>query len=161
MTVLKAPPETLVDDGYEGMTAEEIYHYIGDLDNEDSELDKQDEQNQDNDQPNKDQQDQNNESPQNSPEDSSNQDMPASSGEEFDVDDELRMQSLASEPIPLTPQEQEELSVQWQQRLAGAAQNGNASREVGWLLGAHGGFYAATKTAMAHVACTLYDSQCS
>jgi len=40
---LKAPPETLVDDGYEGMTAEEIYHYIGDLDNEDSELEKQSE----------------------------------------------------------------------------------------------------------------------
>ena len=46
---LKAPPETLVDDGYEGMTAEEIYHYIDDLDNEDSELDKQDNENQDED----------------------------------------------------------------------------------------------------------------
>ena len=125
---LKAPPETLVDDGYEGMTAEEIYHYIGDLDNEDSELDKQDEQNQDNDQPNKDQQDQHNESPQNSSEDS-NQNMPVSSEAEIDVDDEL--QSLASEPVPLTPQQQEELSVQWQQRLAGAAQTAMQAGKLG------------------------------
>jgi len=131
---LKAPPETLVDDGYEGMTAEEIYHYIGDLDNEDSELDKQDEQNQDNDQPDKNNQgndnqdeEQSNESPQNSSEDA-NQDTPTSL--EADSDDDER-QSLAAKPSPLTPQEQEELSVQWQQRLAGAAQSAMQAGKLG------------------------------
>jgi len=130
---LKAPPETLVDDGYEGMTAEEIYHYIGDLDNEDSELDKQDEKNQDSDHPdkdnqNKDQQDQRNENSQNSSEES-NQDMPASSEKDLDVNDEIP--SLAPKPVPLTPQEQEELSVQWQQRLAGAAQTAMQAGKLG------------------------------
>jgi len=131
---LKVPPETLVDDGYEGMTAEEIYHYIGDLDNEDSELDKQDEQNQDNDQPDKNNQgndnqdkEQSNESPQNSSEDA-NQDTPTSL--EADSDDDER-QSLAAKPSPLTPQEQEELSVQWQQRLAGAAQSAMQAGKLG------------------------------
>jgi len=131
---LKAPPETLVDDGYEGMTAEEIYHYIGDLDNEDSELDKQDEQNQDNDQPDKNNQgndnqdeEQSNESPQNSSEDA-NQDTPTSL--EADSDDDER-QSLAAKPSPLTPQEQEELSVQWQQRLAGAARSAMQAGKLG------------------------------
>ena len=37
---LNAPPGTLVEDSFEGMTAEEIYHCIDDLENEDSELEK-------------------------------------------------------------------------------------------------------------------------
>ncbi len=117
---LKPPPETLVDDGYEGMTAEEIYHYIGDLDNEDSELDKQDDQNEDNDQ-----QDQNNENSL----DESNQEVPASP--ELNNEDIDETQSLAPMPSPLTLQEQEELSVQWQQRLAGAAQSAMQAGKLG------------------------------
>jgi len=133
---LKAPPETLVDDGYEGMTAEEIYHYIGDLDNEDSELDKQDDENQD-----RDRSDQSGDSQQ--PDDDSQQEAKASSeqrsppeGSDVEQDhdedsDKNAEQELAAKPSELTPQEQEELSVQWQQRLAGAAQQAMQAGKLG------------------------------
>ncbi|NNC67612.1 MAG: hypothetical protein HKN83_06240 [Gammaproteobacteria bacterium] len=122
---LKAPPETLVDDGYEGMTAEEIYHYIGDLDNEDSELDKQSEDlPDDQDNPNQDDSDQ-----QPSPGDC-DQESQQSPDQGVDDNDE-EMDGLASQPEALTPQEQEELSVQWQQRLAGAAQSAMQAGKLG------------------------------
>ena len=122
---LKAPPETLVDDGYEGMTAEEIYHYIGDLDNEDSELDKQSEDlPDDQDNPNQDASDQ-----QPSPGDC-DQESQQSPDQGVDDNDE-EMDGLASQPEALTPQEQEELSVQWQQRLAGAAQSAMQAGKLG------------------------------
>lgn len=122
---LKAPPETLVDDGYAGMTAEEIYHYIGDLDNEDSELDKQSEDlPDDQDNPNQDASDQ-----QPSPGDG-DQESQQSPGQGVDDNDE-EIDGLASQPEALTPQEQEELSVQWQQRLAGAAQSAMQAGKLG------------------------------
>ncbi len=122
---LKAPPETLVDDGYAGMTAEEIYHYIGDLDNEDSELDKQSEDlPDDQDNPNQDDSDQ-----QPSPGDC-DQESQQSPDQGVDDNDE-EMDGLASQPEALTPQEQEELSVQWQQRLAGAAQSAMQAGKLG------------------------------
>ncbi len=133
---LKAPPETLVDDGYAGMTAEEIYHYIGDLDNEDSELDKQSEDlSDDQDNPNQDASDQ-----QPSPGDG-DQESQQSPDQGVDDNDE-EMDGLASQPEALTPQEQEELSVQWRQRLAGAAQSamqagklsGSMARMVDFML---------------------------
>ncbi|MEJ2115319.1 MAG: VWA-like domain-containing protein [Gammaproteobacteria bacterium] len=128
---LKAPPETLVDDGYEGMTAEEIYHYIDDLDNENSELNKE----------NQDQTDEQNNSgssqeteQQNSKQeftlDDSQQDLPPSSTAHIN-DVENESPSLASQPSPLSPQEQEELSIQWQQRLAGAAQQAMQAGKLG------------------------------
>ncbi|MEM7402243.1 MAG: VWA-like domain-containing protein, partial [Pseudomonadota bacterium] len=126
---LKAPPETLVDDGFEGMTAEEIYHYIGDLDNEDSELDKENNQEQDPDQP-----DQGAGEKQNSSHDDSQE---TQSSNENDVNENLgdngidSDQELAAKPSALTPQEQEELSVQWQQRLAGAAQQAMQAGKLG------------------------------
>ncbi len=123
---LKAPPETLVDDGYEGMTAEEIYHYIGDLDNEDSEFDKQDENNQD-DEPNQ------NGDAQNSSNGSAQQSESLSSSSSNDIDnnEENDKQELAPQPAELSPQEQEELSIQWQQRLAGAAQQAMQAGKMG------------------------------
>jgi len=138
---LKAPPETLVDDGYEGMTAEEIYHYIDDLDNEESELDKQDDENQDENQPD------NSAGESQEPNNDSNQESKASSEERTPPNEEHSedsadnteednqndgKQELAAKPSELTPQEQEELSVQWQQRLAGAAQQ---AMQVGKLGG--------------------------
>ncbi len=120
---LKAPPETLVDDGYQGMTAEEIYHYIGDLDNEDSELDKQEEEN------NKDDGDS-----QDSSINSNQQIEPSSisnSSDESQNSEEENEQELAQQPAELTPQEQEELSIQWQQRLAGAAQQAMQAGKMG------------------------------
>ena len=122
---LKAPPETLVDDGYEGMTAEEIYHYIGDLDNEDSELDKQSEDPADDpENPNKENPNQDGSDQQPSSDESRDQESQSSSnsGEEG---------GLAPQPAALTPQEQEELSVQWQQRLAGAAQSAMQAGKLG------------------------------
>lgn len=157
---LKAPPETLVDDGYEGMTAEEIYHYIGDLDNEDSELDKQsddpsdnpensnlenpDLENPDKQEPNKQEPNKQNQNKEDSSQDSSNQDIsdqqPASdesqhqesqSTSSIDEDENEEITGLAPQPAALTPQEQEELSVQWQQRLAGAAQSAMQAGKLG------------------------------
>ena len=126
---LKAPPETLVDDGYEGMTAEEIYHYIDDLDNEDSELNKENDQQQDTDQPNHGTEEQQNSS------DDTSQESQKSNEQELDVEpdnnDAISHQELAAQPSELTPQEQEELSIQWQQRLAGAAQQAMQAGKLG------------------------------
>lgn len=127
---LKAPPETLIDDGFEGMTAEEIYHYIDDLDNEDSELDKENQDppdDQENNDPNQDGSDQ-------QPSDSDlNQDpQPQQPSDEGDADDNSsEIGDLAPQPSALSPQEQEELSVQWQQRLAGAAQQAMQAGKLG------------------------------
>ena len=142
---LKAPPETLVDDGYEGMTAEEIYHYIGDLDNEDSELDKQSEdppdnpedpnkddsnsENADKDNPNKNNPNQDGNDQESSSDDSGDQESQPTSSSGEDGGEE--MGGLAPQPAALTPQEQEELSVQWQQRLAGAAQSAMQAGKLG------------------------------
>ena len=137
---LKAPPETLVDDGFEGMTAEEIYHYLGDLDNEDSELDKQDDQHQDEDQPDNrtgDSQAPNNDSNQESKASSENITPPEEdlsddgANDRQDNNEKDSEQELAAKPSQLTPQEQEELSVQWQQRLAGAAQQAMQAGKLG------------------------------
>jgi predicted metal-dependent peptidase len=120
---LKPPPETLVDDGFEGMTAEEIYHYIDDLDHEDSELDKQDQLNENPDDAanhNEDQQ---------STSDESKENFQQSSSTNFEEDEHEA--NLAPQPQELTPQEQEELSIQWQQRLAGAAQQAMQAGKLG------------------------------
>ena len=119
---LKAPPGTLIDENFEGMTAEEIYHYIDELENEDSEFDKQSQNSNDNDKhdPTQNSADQEHEqSVQDSQEPSPNEEKNELSG-------------LAPQPEVLTLQEQEELSIQWQQRLAGAAQQ---AMQVGKLGG--------------------------
>lgn len=121
---LKAPPETLVDDGFEGMTAEEIYHYIDDLANENSELEKQTEEplnEEDNEDPTQ----------QDGSQAQSEQTQESSQGN-TDVDE---MQGLAPQPAELNPQEQEELSIQWQQRLAGAAQQAMQAGKLGGSMG--------------------------
>jgi len=122
---LKAPPETLVDDGYEGMTAEEIYHYIGDLDNEDSELEKQSEDPPDDqDNPNQDGSDQ-------QPSSGARDQEPQPSFDSGEDDNSEEMDGLAPQPAALTPQEQEELSIQWRQRLAGSAQQAMQAGKLG------------------------------
>ena len=116
---LKAPPETLVDDGYAGMTAEEIYHYITDLDNEDSELEKE---NQDSANDNEDLKQNNNQFENNNVNDLIELNSDKDDDEEH---------GLAPRPAELSPQEQEELSIQWQQRLAGAAQQAMQAGKLG------------------------------
>lgn len=128
---LKAPPETLVDDGYEGMTAEEIYHYINDLDNEDSELDKESQDPPDDQENNDPNQDGNDEQPK---DDDAVQDQETQESSDSDNNDnrsDSEAGGLAPQPAALSPQEQEELSVQWQQRLAGAAQQAMQAGKLG------------------------------
>ena len=115
---LKAPPGTLVEKGYEGMTAEEIYHYIDEFDNDDAEQEKQSQQT-DNYGTNKPQQN-----------DDDKQQAQDSSQQNFNVEPD-DIHGLAPQPAQLTPQEQEELSIQWQQRLAGAAQQAMQAGKLG------------------------------
>ena len=122
---LKAPPETLVDDGYEGMTAEEIYHYIGDLDNENSELDKQTQDPAD---------DQDSQDPNQDNKNQESSDHVQDAQQSYDAsseDNKSDLEGLAPQPAALSPQEQEELSIQWQQRLAGAAQQAMQAGKLG------------------------------
>ena len=115
---LKAPPGTLADENFEGMTAEEIYHFIDDLDNEESDLNGQSQ-----------------ELDKNGAHESAEIDGERSQEEKTQdtfEDDMNEMQGLAPQPAELNPQEQEELSIQWQQRLAGAAQQ---AMQVGKLGG--------------------------
>ena len=115
---LKPPPETLTDDRFEGMTAEEIYHYIDDLENEDSELDKQDQSNEEND-----------DSTENNDEQQSSSNGSQLSSQQNSTIDPIS--GLAPKPSELSIQEQEELSIQWQQRLAGAAQQAMQAGKLG------------------------------
>lgn len=130
---LQAPPGTLYEKTYEGMTAEEIYPYVEDNEN-DQTLDMhvydrpEEQQTKPNDRtppppPPPEQKDQegNSDKPQPQPDDQS---------------------GGAPQPPPLTHDERENLSVQWQQRLAGAAQqaqqagklSGDMARLVDFLL---------------------------
>ncbi len=119
---LKAPPGTLVDDGFAGMTAEEIYHYIDDLDNEDSDFEKQDQDR------SEDQQD--------SLQNEEHQDQQLQQSLEDNLNKEpTETPGLAPQPAELSPQEQEELSIQWQQRLAGAAQQAMQAGKLGGSMG--------------------------
>jgi predicted metal-dependent peptidase len=108
---LKAPPGALVLDAYEGMTAEEIYPYIKE-NSEEEPLDRHvyDSEPQQQTQP-----------PPRGKGGDQPKDMPdEGSGEnqgETDPD-----QGGAPQPPPLSATEREALAVQWQQRLAGAAQ---------------------------------------
>ncbi len=116
---LKPPPGTLMDESFNGMTAEEIYHYIDEQDDEESEHSKQS-QDKDDDVPDPNQSDdvQDNQPAQESSEINSNQQQKDTRG-------------LAAKPSALSPQEQEELSIQWQQRLAGAAQQAMQAGKLG------------------------------
>ena len=129
---LKPPPGTLVEESYAGMTAEEIYHYIDEFDNDDSEQEKK-----------------TNESDDDGTHDplqhegDQNQTQQAQDPSETNPDNETNeMQGLAEQPAELSPQEQEELALQWQQRLAGAAQQamqagkmeGSMARMVDFML---------------------------
>lgn len=104
------PPGTLVLECYEGMTAEEIYPYIDENDSDEPE-----------EQPKSD-----GDGSGDSREDSSGgeQDSSANDGEKG-----------AGRPQPLSAAEQESLSAQWQQRLAGAAQQAQQAGKLSGLLG--------------------------
>ena len=118
---LKPPPGTLVEESYAGMTAEEIYHYIDEFDNDDSEQEKK---------PNESDDDVTHDPLQH--EGDQNQTQQAQDPSETNPDNETNeMQGLAEQPAELSPQEQEELALQWQQRLAGAAQQAMQAGKMG------------------------------
>ena len=103
-----APPGTLIEDNFSGMSAEEIYRCLQDKEDGDADSSENEEQGNDettdpthDDNPPESQQDQQQEGD-NKP---TNSDFKGS-----------------PQPAAMTQQEQENLSVQWQQRLAGAAQ---------------------------------------
>jgi len=128
-------PDTLYDPQYEGMTAEEIYPTIDDLDDRETQdqhvYDEDDREQQENDEPDNDEGDKGDkpkddkgtggDQPQT---DQDNQ----SGGNEAELDE---TQGGAGQPPPLTDAEKESLSVQWQQRLAGAAQTAMQAGKMG------------------------------
>ena len=104
------PPGTLVLECYEGMTAEEIYPYIDENDSDEP-----------------------TEAPP-SDGDGNGESKQEAKGQEPDNSgrDEA---SGAAEPQPLSSSEQEALAAQWQQRLAGAAQQAKQAGKLGGILG--------------------------
>ncbi|MDH5408984.1 MAG: VWA-like domain-containing protein [Gammaproteobacteria bacterium] len=141
---LQQPPGTLSEKSYEGMTAEEIYPYIDENDDQET-LDQHiyDE----NESSSKNQQ---NKPPPQKPDSSgeSNQDQngeqpPPQGGSKAEQDENQEGgKNGVSQPPPLGHEERESLNIQWQQRLAGAAQqamqagkmDGDMARLVDFLL---------------------------
>jgi len=142
---LKAPPGTLSERSYEGMTAEEIYPYIDDNDNEET-LDQHIYDDSDSSSQNKPQQPPSQPPRTDDPSDKGQQgDKPPPQGgsqPEPDPDEQGGQGEGAQQPPPLSHDERESLNVQWQQRLAGAAQqalqagkmDGDMARLVDFLL---------------------------
>ena len=107
---LTPPPGTLVLECFAGMTAEEIYPCIEENDSDEPE-----------------------EQPQHDGEGSGDSKDESKSGEqEGEKSDEA---SGAPQPQPLSASEQDALAAQWQQRLAGAAQQARQVGKLGGLLG--------------------------
>ncbi len=136
---LKPTPDAAHLREYEGMTAEEIYPCLEDNDNDgerdlEKKTDSSDDQDKDNDQ-NKDMSDGG------SDKERQKNDASDGSGNETKEPDGSGQRG-APKPNPLSPQEQEDLSTQWQQRLAAAAQaamqngklEGEMARMVDYLL---------------------------
>ncbi len=122
---LKPPPNALLLDQYKGMTAEEIYPLIEETDERET---------LDNHAYDKDNQQQNRDSGQRE------ESLPTSTPPRQQQDEEdsggrtgqpEQTASGANAPPPLTPDEQETLSIQWQQRLAGAAQQALQAGKLG------------------------------
>lgn len=141
---LKPPPNTLREKSYEGMTAEEIYPFIDEFDNnepmDDHLYDDESETGENNqgqsdsppppDMPDSDdaqkegeeqsEQSRGNQSPQND-----------SSGQAGGQAKLSPQEQGAAQPPPLSMQERETLNVQWKQRLAGAAQQAMQAGKLG------------------------------
>ncbi|HHJ14999.1 MAG TPA: hypothetical protein ENJ79_11625 [Gammaproteobacteria bacterium] len=113
---LKPPPGVLLRSGFEGMMAEEIYPFI----EEDTEEETHDDHFYD-------QEDKPEDSHDSGGAGASGQDGGGSSGADMD-------QGEGSSPRPLSESEQEQLAVQWRQRLAGAAQQAKQAGKLGAAL---------------------------
>jgi predicted metal-dependent peptidase len=130
---LKPPPNALVMPMYKGMTAEEIYPLIDDNDESET-LDKhaydQDNQSRGSNtgRTEKDLERQQQEPQQQEPQQQDQGEQGNQGGERSAKPEDG---GAADEPQPLTPDEQETLSVQWQQRMAGAAQQAMQAGKLG------------------------------
>ncbi len=139
---LKPVPDVMYMRDYEGMTAEEIYPCLEDNDN-DGERDLEDQQK------DKDNQDDNEDSEKSDGSDGGDKERENNERSEGDGDQDDSGESSgkgsnqgAPAPSPMNQQELEALSVQWQQRMAGAAQQalqsgkleGEMARMVDYLL---------------------------
>ncbi len=127
---LKPPPGALVLDVYEGMTAEEIYPCIAE-NNTDQPMDQHIYDGEDIDPTSSGQQ--KGDEPRDGGQQAAPQSQPDAGGSSPDrqKDDQS---GGASQPKPLTAAEREALAAQWQQRLAGAAQQAQQSGKLGGLL---------------------------
>ncbi len=129
---LKAPAGSLYLAEFDGMTAEEIYPQIDDLDDEPETLDQH---MYDNDEPDAQSGSSGDQEQKDNKKDQQNQQQPQ------DQDEEGGGQSSEAEldpnrggapqPKPLTAAEKEQLQIQWQQRLAGAAQQAMQAGKLG------------------------------
>jgi predicted metal-dependent peptidase len=135
---LKPTPEALYDSQYDGMTAEEIYPTIDDLDDretEDQHVYDNEQQSQQNSESESDQAsrgkgDRNEQKQGSGGEQESDQDNnQAGDSQSAQVDEHAG--GGAAQPSPLTEDEKDTLSVQWQQRMAGAAQQALQAGKMG------------------------------
>ncbi len=134
---LTAPPGAFYDHNYEGMTAEEIYPFLLDNENDSSHEENlhdrpEESEGGQGDQPPPPDQEQDEDTDQGqAPQTESDPEQPSPDG----ADEE---QEGAHKPPPLSEQERETLEVQWKQRLAGAAQQamqaGRLSRDMARLV---------------------------
>lgn len=139
---LKPVPDVMYLRDYEGMTAEEIYPCLKDNDN-DGERDLEDNSKQKDDKQKKGDSEKGDGSEGGNKERES-RDRSESDGDQNDEGEQSGKGSGsgAPEPAPMNPQELEALSIQWQQRMAGAAQQalqsgkleGEMARMVDYLL---------------------------
>ncbi len=108
-----APPGTLVEESFLGMTAEEIYRCLEDKEDGDAESSNNEDEGNDE-----------TTDPTNNDESSSPPDQQQNDGQDDDTNTNNQEQDNKGAPQPATMSQQEldNLSVQWQQRLAGAAQ---------------------------------------
>ena len=136
---LKPPPNAVVVDQYKGMTAEEIYPLLDEKDDEQDTMDQhiydneKDEGGRRENRPPPDKGD--NESSQGQSQEQQEQDGDGG-GAQPDVDENADggNDGGASMPPPLSEQEKETLGVQWQQRMAGAAQQAMQAGKLGGSL---------------------------
>jgi predicted metal-dependent peptidase len=156
---LTPPPGAFLNHDYDGMTAEEIYPFLLDNENDSTHEETLHDRPQEQSQGNRAQPAER--EPQTEPQEPSAETDPpperprqepdatrgatpqtAETPEDTERDGRQDEQEGAHAPPPLTPQEQETLEVQWQQRLAGAAQqarqagklSGDLARLVDWQL---------------------------
>ncbi|MDP2155566.1 MAG: VWA-like domain-containing protein [Sulfuricella sp.] len=128
---LKPPPGALVLDSFEGMTAEEIYPCIAE-NNTDQPMDKHVYDGEDSQSGGQQQGDEQREGGRGQ---TPRQDESESGGSPEGTQQARQdSQSGAPEPRPLTAGEREALAAQWQQRLAGAAQQAQQAGKLGGLL---------------------------